>query len=128
MRIDLYTKTILTLIALLLAVIVVKPILQPQSAMAEGPYGASNSRIAGGTTRSSIPAAATFGNMATRATLTSTTKSMNLVRIMIAITTVKMEWGREPRRPARNCPMHGASTASALLRTITTLAVSPRLV
>ena len=30
MRIDLYTKTMLTLIALLLAVIVLKPILQPQ--------------------------------------------------------------------------------------------------
>jgi hypothetical protein len=38
MRIDLYTKTILTLIALLLAVIVLKPIFQPQPAMAEGKY------------------------------------------------------------------------------------------
>ena len=36
MRIDLYTKTILTIIALLLAAFVLKPILQPQPAMAEG--------------------------------------------------------------------------------------------
>jgi hypothetical protein len=35
MRIDLYTKTILTLIALLLAVIVLKPIFQPQATMAD---------------------------------------------------------------------------------------------
>jgi len=77
MRIDLYTKIILTLVALLLAVIVLKPILQPQAAMADGPYGLSNSRIAAVTTRSSIPAVATFGNMATMATLNSTTESMN---------------------------------------------------
>jgi hypothetical protein len=38
MRIDLYTKTILTLIALLLAVFTLKPILQPQPAMAQGNY------------------------------------------------------------------------------------------
>jgi len=38
MRIDLYTKTILTIIALLLAVIVLKPIFQPQPAMADGKY------------------------------------------------------------------------------------------
>ena len=36
MRIDLYTKTILTVIALLLAVNALKPILQPQPAMAQG--------------------------------------------------------------------------------------------
>ena len=36
MRIDLYTKTILTLIALLLAVFTLRPILQPQAAMAQG--------------------------------------------------------------------------------------------
>jgi len=36
MRIDLYTKTILTIIALLLAVFALKPILQPQAAMADG--------------------------------------------------------------------------------------------
>ena len=35
MRIDLYTKTILTIIALLLAVIVLKPIFQPQATMAD---------------------------------------------------------------------------------------------
>ncbi|HEV3254735.1 MAG TPA: hypothetical protein VG033_10020 [Candidatus Acidoferrales bacterium] len=38
MRIDLYTKTILTIIALLLAVIVAKPILQPQPAIADGDH------------------------------------------------------------------------------------------
>ena len=36
MRIDLYTKTILTVIALLLAVIALKPVLQPQPVMAQG--------------------------------------------------------------------------------------------
>jgi hypothetical protein len=35
MRVDLYTKTILTVIALLLAVIVLKPIFQPQATMAD---------------------------------------------------------------------------------------------
>jgi hypothetical protein len=35
MRIDLYTKTILTLIALLLAVIVLRPIIQPTPALAQ---------------------------------------------------------------------------------------------
>jgi len=39
MRIDLYTKIVLTLVALLLAVSVLKPILQPQAALADGPYG-----------------------------------------------------------------------------------------
>ena len=38
MRIDLYTKTILTIIALLLAVFTLKPILQPQAVMADGNY------------------------------------------------------------------------------------------
>ena len=36
MRIDLYTKTILTLIVLLLAMIALKPIFQPQPAIAQG--------------------------------------------------------------------------------------------
>jgi len=36
MRVDLYTKTILTLIALFLGVVAVRPILQPQVAMAGG--------------------------------------------------------------------------------------------
>jgi hypothetical protein len=36
MRIDLYTKTILTVIALLLGVVAFKPMLQPQVAMAQG--------------------------------------------------------------------------------------------
>ena len=48
MRIDLYTKTILTLVALLLAVIVMKPILQPQAAMADGPYGSIQFSYSGG--------------------------------------------------------------------------------
>ncbi len=39
MRIDLYTKTILTIIALLLAVSTLKPILLPQAVMADGNYG-----------------------------------------------------------------------------------------
>ena len=38
MRIDLYTKTVLTIIAVLLAVVVLKPILQPQAALADGAY------------------------------------------------------------------------------------------
>ncbi|HXA75550.1 MAG TPA: hypothetical protein VNV41_00305 [Candidatus Acidoferrales bacterium] len=48
MRIDLYTKTILTLIVLLLTVIVVKPMLQPQAAMAEGKYAAVQFSYSGG--------------------------------------------------------------------------------
>ena len=48
MRIDLYTKTILTLIALLLAVSVLTPILQPQSAMADGPYSGVQFSYSGG--------------------------------------------------------------------------------
>jgi hypothetical protein len=36
MRIDLYTKTILTLIVLLLGVIAFKPVIQPKSVAAEG--------------------------------------------------------------------------------------------
>ena len=38
MRIDLYTKTILTLIALLLAVVALKPLFQPQAVMAAGNF------------------------------------------------------------------------------------------
>jgi hypothetical protein len=38
MRIDVYTKTILTFIALLLATIAFKPLFQPQSVMAAGSY------------------------------------------------------------------------------------------
>jgi hypothetical protein len=37
MRIDLYTKTILTVIALLLAVVVLRPIVQPPPASAQTP-------------------------------------------------------------------------------------------
>ena len=48
MRIDFYTKTILTLIVLLLTVIVVKPILQPQATMAEGKYAAIQFSYSGG--------------------------------------------------------------------------------
>jgi hypothetical protein len=38
MRIDLYTKTVLTVIALLLSVIALKPIFQPAPAMAQGKF------------------------------------------------------------------------------------------
>ena len=48
MRIDLYTKTILTLIALLLAVFTLKPILQPQAAMAQGNYAGIQFSYSGG--------------------------------------------------------------------------------
>ena len=48
MRIDLYTKIILTLVAVLLAVMVLKPILQPQAAMADGPYGGVQFSYSGG--------------------------------------------------------------------------------
>jgi len=37
-RVDLYTQTIVALIAFLLAVIAWKPIFQPQAAMAQGGY------------------------------------------------------------------------------------------
>ena len=40
MRIDVYTKTILTLIALLLAVVAFKPILQPTPALAQASLNA----------------------------------------------------------------------------------------
>ena len=48
MRIDLYTKTILTLIALLLAVFVMKPILQPQAVMAQGGFAGIQFSYSGG--------------------------------------------------------------------------------
>jgi hypothetical protein len=48
MRIDLYTKMILTLIALLLAVVVLKPMLQPQAAMAEGAFAGIQFSYSGG--------------------------------------------------------------------------------
>jgi len=48
MRIDLYTKTILTFIALLLAVIVLNPILKPQAAMADGPFSSFQFSYSGG--------------------------------------------------------------------------------
>ena len=101
MRIDLYTKIILTLVAVLLAVMVLKPILQPQAAMADGPYGGVQFSYSGGNHRSSIPAVATCGNMATMASLNSTTKSMNWVRITIAIT-VKRNGGRKPHAPGQS--------------------------
>jgi len=48
MRIDLYTKTILTLIALLLAVFAAKPLLQPQTALADGGYTGIQFSYSGG--------------------------------------------------------------------------------
>lgn len=48
MRIDLYTKTILTLIALLLSVLALKPVFQPQSANAAGAYANVQFSYSGG--------------------------------------------------------------------------------
>ena len=48
MRADIYTKTVLTLIALLLAVIALKPLLLPQAAMADGAYGGIQFSYSGG--------------------------------------------------------------------------------
>jgi hypothetical protein len=48
MRIDLYTKTILTLIALLLAVLASKPLFQPQTALADGGYAGIQFSYSGG--------------------------------------------------------------------------------
>ena len=48
MRIDLYTKTIITVIALLLAVIVMKPIFHPQPAMAAGSFAGIQFGYSGG--------------------------------------------------------------------------------
>jgi len=94
MRIDLYTKTILTIIALLLAVFTLKPFVQPQAAMAQGCYAGIQFSYSGATTRFSTPTPATFGNMAITATFATTTKSMNLAR-----TTGVKAMGREPQGP-----------------------------
>jgi uncharacterized membrane protein len=48
MRIDHYTKTILTLLALLLAVFSLKPILQPQPVMAQGAFAGIQFSYSGG--------------------------------------------------------------------------------
>ena len=48
MRIDLYTKTILTLIVLLLAVLTLTPILQPQAVMAQGNFAGIQFSYSGG--------------------------------------------------------------------------------
>jgi hypothetical protein len=48
MRIDLYTKATLTIIALLLAVFTLKPIFQPQTAMAQGGYAGIQFSYSGG--------------------------------------------------------------------------------
>jgi hypothetical protein len=48
MRIDLYTKAILTLIAVLLAVMVLQPILQPPATLAQGGYGSVQFSYSGG--------------------------------------------------------------------------------
>jgi hypothetical protein len=48
MRIDLYTKTIVTLIALFLAVLVFKPMFQPQAALAEGNFAGIQFSYSGG--------------------------------------------------------------------------------
>ena len=48
MRIDLYTKTILTIIALLLAVFTFKSTLQPQAVLADGNYNGIQFSYSGG--------------------------------------------------------------------------------
>lgn len=48
MGLSLYTKTIFTLIALLLAVIALKPIFQPQPVMAQGAYAGIQFSYSGG--------------------------------------------------------------------------------
>ena len=48
MRTDLYMKTILTIIAMLLAVIALKPLLQPQPALADGHYDGVQFSYSGG--------------------------------------------------------------------------------
>src|ERR1035441_2424126 len=48
MRIDLYTKTILTLIALLLAVFTLQPIFHPQAVMAQGNFSGIQFSYSGG--------------------------------------------------------------------------------
>jgi hypothetical protein len=48
MRIDLYTKTILTIIALFLAVFTLKPLLQPPAALADGNFGHIQFSYSGG--------------------------------------------------------------------------------
>jgi hypothetical protein len=48
MRIDLYTKTILTLIVLLLSVFALKPVFQPQTAKAAGAFAGVQFSYSGG--------------------------------------------------------------------------------
>ena len=48
MRIDVYTKVIFTVIALLLAVIVLQPMFQPQAALAQGKYAGIQFSYSGG--------------------------------------------------------------------------------
>jgi hypothetical protein len=48
MRIDLYTKTILTFIALLLTVFALKPVFQPQTASAAGAFTGVQFSYSGG--------------------------------------------------------------------------------
>lgn len=48
MRTNLYTKTILTIIALFLAMIALKPVFQPQPVMAQGAYAGVQFSYSGG--------------------------------------------------------------------------------
>ncbi len=48
MRFDLYTKTILSIIALFLAVFLLIPIFQPKPVMAQGPYAGVQFSYSGG--------------------------------------------------------------------------------
>jgi len=77
MRFDFYTKTILTIVALLLAVNVLKPILQPQAAMADGPYSNVQFSYSGGSHAFFNANVATFGNMMIMAASNSITKSVS---------------------------------------------------
>jgi hypothetical protein len=48
MRSDVYLKTILTIIAVFLAVIALKPLIQPQAALAEGGFAGIQFSFSGG--------------------------------------------------------------------------------
>lgn len=48
MRVDLYIKTVLTIIALFLAAFALRPVFQPQSVMAQGPYAGIQFSYGGG--------------------------------------------------------------------------------
>jgi hypothetical protein len=77
MRIDLYAKTILTLVALLLAVNVLRPILQPQAAMADGHFSSIQFSYSGGNHAFFDTRSGDVWEYGEMATLNSTTRSVN---------------------------------------------------